>query len=136
MVVLAVFVVFELSLVRLASRSFEGPDERNYYKLGLEYDRELERQRHQREQGWQLEVLGQSPLRCQVLDRERRPVDGTMTVRFQRPATRSQDQTVTARRNGTGFVADWQARSGHWLVQIELVSHGQRFIRRLRWQLP
>lgn len=134
--VLAGFVAFELALVRLASSSFEGPDEQNYYKLGLEYNRELERQQRQRDQGWQLLVRSQNPLRCQVLDRQRQPLTGTLTVRFKRPATRSQDQTVVARPNGHEFVANWQARPGQWLVLVELDSQGQRFTQQLRWTMP
>lgn len=133
---LSIFVIFQISLVRLASSGFEGPDDVQYYKMGLEYSREVERQHHQRINGWQLQVLQQQPLRCRMLDRQGHALDGEMKVRFKRPATQSQDQRQLASRDGQDYLVTWQPKPGQWLVDFDFQSGGQIFRRQLRWTMP
>ncbi|MFN8613611.1 MAG: FixH family protein [Vulcanimicrobiota bacterium] len=133
---LATFISIQLSLVRLAARGFEGPDDVNYYKMGLEYSKELERQKVQRRNGWHLEVLQRTPLQCRILDRVGNPLQGQLDVAFKRPATRSQDQAVQAQAQGGAYRADWKPVAGPWLVDFHFASQGQEFRSRQRWNIP
>ena len=133
---LAVFISVQIGLVRLAASGFEGPDDVNYYKMGLEYSRELERQKVQRRTGWQLEVLQRSPLQCRMLDRQGQPLAGRLEVTFKRPATRSQDQKLVASDRPGGFAGNWQPAAGPWLVDFQFVCQGQTFRARQRWVMP
>ena len=133
---LGVFVCLQLSLVRLAAKGFEGPDDVDYYKMGLEYSRELDRQHHQHQNGWQLQVLEYSPLQCQVLDRSGKPLQGKLEVRFKRPATRSQDQSLIPTESSGTYRADWRPARGVWLVDFQFTSQGQVFRTRRRWSMP
>ncbi len=133
---LAIFVSLQLWLVRLAAHGFEGPDDVNYYKMGLEYSRELERQKVQRRNGWRLEVLQRAPLQCRVLDRQGRPLEGELEVLFKRPATRSQDQILQAAPANGAYQAQWRPVTGPWLVDFHFKSQGQDFRARQRWSMP
>ncbi|MBX3172353.1 MAG: FixH family protein [Candidatus Eremiobacteraeota bacterium] len=133
---LGLFVSVQIGLVRLAARGFEGPDDVNYYKMGLEYSRELERQQVQRRNGWRLEVLRRSPLQCRLLDRQGQPLLGRLEVAFKRPATRRQDQRLEADLRGGLYEARWQPVSGPWLVDFQFEREGQVFRSRQRWTMP
>jgi len=133
---LGAFVCLQLSLVCLAAKGFEGPDDVDYYKMGLEYSREVTRQQHQHQNGWQLQVLGYSPLQCRVLDRSGQALRGILEVHCKRPATRSQDQTpILAESDGT-YRADWHPARGLWLVDFQFTHEGQIFRTRRRWSMP
>ncbi|MBN9420661.1 MAG: FixH family protein [Candidatus Eremiobacteraeota bacterium] len=132
---LSVFVSIEIGLVRLAARGFEGPDDVNYYKMGLEYSRELERQKVQRDNGWRLEVLQRAPLRCRLLSRDGSVLQGQLQVAFKRPATRSQDQRLDAGFADGVYSAEWQPAAGPWLVDFQFARDGQVFRARQRWSL-
>ncbi|GMU54658.1 MAG: hypothetical protein AMXMBFR33_38040 [Candidatus Xenobia bacterium] len=119
--ILISFVLVQISFVTMASRSFEGPDQPGYYKMGLEHDRLMRPQR----QGWHVQhnlpqrlQAGQSfHLEARAVDANQQPVQGNLTVRVGRPATRSQDRQLT-------LPADWQPAPGWWDVVFEL--DGQR----------
>ena len=133
---LFLFVCFEIGLVVMASRTFEGPDDVHYYKMGLEYSREVERQKHQRHNGWQLEILQQVPLRCRMLDRQGHPLSGEMKVCCKRPATQTQDQTLEILHQGQDYVGSWRPDRGKWLIDFNFESEGQIYRRRLHWIMP
>lgn len=126
----------QLSLVRLAAKGFEGPDDVDYYKMGLEYSRELERQQHQHQNGWQLQILEASPLQCRVLNRSGVPLQGDLEVRFKRPATRSQDQRLKLTESAGIYRSNWRPAKGLWLVDFQFTSQGQVFRTRRRWSVP
>ncbi|MBS2034221.1 FixH family protein [bacterium] len=133
---LTIFITVQLSLVRLAAKGFEGPDDVNYYKMGLEYSKELERQKVQRRNGWHLEVLRHNPLECRILDRDGRPLeDGKLDVTFKRPATRIQDQAQQATWQNGAFQAQWKPAPGPWLVDFHFLCRGQEFRSRQRWSM-
>lgn len=133
---LLTFVAFQVALVILASRGFEGPDEVQYYRLGLEYSREVQRQAHQRRNGWRLHVTQKQPLRCQILDRQGRPLQGELTVCYKRPATRTQDHRfVATSTSGMEYQVDWQPGPGQWVVDFEFKSSGQHFRQQQRWSV-
>ncbi len=133
---LAVFVSVQIGLVRLAASGFEGPDDVNYYKMGLEYSQELERQKVQRRTGWHLEVLQRAPLQCRMLDRQGQPLEGGLEVTFKRPATRSQDQKLVASGTRGVYAGRWRPDSGPWLVDFQFDCQGQVFRARQRWTMP
>lgn len=133
---LGLFITVQIGLVRLAAQGFEGPDDVNYYKMGLEYSRELERQKVQRSTGWRLEVLQRVPLQCRMLDRSGQPLEGHLRVAFKRPATRSQDQKLEPASSQGLYQAAWQPVAGPWLVDFEFEREGQIFRNRQRWTMP
>lgn len=118
--VLIGFVLVEIAFVTLASRSFEGPDQPGYYKMGLEHDRQMRPHR----EGVRVEhnlpdrlAAGQSfHLEARAVDANQRPVQGNLTARVGRPATRSQDRQLA-------LPADWQPAPGWWDVVFELDGH-------------
>jgi len=132
---LTLFITVQIGLVRLAAHGFEGPDDVNYYKMGLEYSRELERQKVQRRNGWSLEVLQRSPLQCRILDRSGQPLEGRLRVIFKRPATRSQDQKLEPTLSGGLYQAAWRPVSGPWLADFQFERDGQVFRSRQRWTM-
>lgn len=111
--VLIAFVCWEIVLVTFASRSFEGPDDPNYYKMGLTYDRQMASRR----QGWRVEgnlpdeVPSGQPLRLEarVLDPSGAAVAERVVARVGRPATRTQDRQMT-------LPTDWVPEQGWWDV--------------------
>lgn len=133
---LGLFISLQIGLVRLAMTGFEGPDDVNYYKMGLEYSRELERQKVQRRNGWRLEVLQRSPLQCRILDGQGQPLQGRLEVAFKRPATRSQDQKLEPLPRQGLYQAQWQPLAGPWLVDFQFQRDGQTFRARQRWTMP
>lgn len=133
---LALFISVQIGLIRIATSGFEGPDDVNYYKMGLEYSRELERQKVQRRNGWRLEVLQRAPLQCRMLDRLGQPLEGHLEVVFKRPATRSQDQKLQPTRSQGLYQVAWRTDSGPWLVDFQFDREGQIFRSRQRWTMP
>lgn len=131
----AAFLAVQLHMVRVATRGFEGPDEVQYYKMGIEYDRELQRQQSQRLLGWTLRPLP-SPLPCdfevEVRDAAGRPVVGQLTAKFGRPATRSQDQQAQVE----GMRVHWLPASGPWRLTLTLQRGRDSWRRHLRTTLP
>lgn len=136
MLALGCFVAFQIALVTMASRGFEGPDEVQYYKMGLEYNRELQRQAHQKRNGWRLQVMQQQPLRCQIVDRQGRPLQGELTVCYKRPATRTQDHRFVATSDAHHeYQVDWKPGAGQWVVDFDFKASGQHFRQQQRWSV-
>ena len=157
---LGCFVTLQVSLVVLSARGFEGPDQVRYYKMGLEYSQEVERQQRQRQNGWQLDIEPRAealpsalmtppsgkmsdivcapgqPLRCRVLDAQGNPLSGSLKVYFKRPATLTLDHWGQVKGTPSGFEVEWQPQSGWWLAEFELESQGQRFVVKRRWWWP
>ena len=133
---LALFVSLQIGLVCLATSGFEGPDDVNYYKMGLEYSRELQRQKVQRRNGWRLAVLQRAPLQCRMLDRLGQTLEGRLEVVCKRPATRSEDQKLAPAGSQGLYEAPWRPAAGVWLVDFQFEREGQIFRSRQRWTMP
>jgi nitrogen fixation protein FixH len=117
------FIGVQIALIRIAASGFEGPDRVDYYRLGLEYNQELRRQQLQKESGWHLDSqLQPGTFRARMLDREGKPVVGTMKVTFRRPVTKKEDQLVVATLVGGTYVAHWNATPGQWVLDVRFQS--------------
>lgn len=134
---LVAFVCFQILLVRFAVTSFEGPDEVDYYRMGLEHSKEIRRRDEQRKLGWTLKSRWESGgLYCQVFDAQGKPVQGNLKVHLKRPATKSQDHTLSARPQADGWILEpVQNMQGTWNFQFELEAQGHQWRHRERYNL-
>ncbi len=133
------FISLQIGLVRLASAGFEGPDQVHYYRMGLEHSKELQRQKAQRELGWKLEVAfpeslesGARHWRTRMIDRQGRPVDGRLSLRFKRPATKTQDFQIDATSEAGALVSQFTLAPGWWVVELEFLSEHHKWLQHQR----
>jgi nitrogen fixation protein FixH len=128
--VLVAFGLVQATLIVLASWGFEGPDDPNYYRHGLEYSSEVQRARRQEQLGWRLDTNLPSTLRAdaafllevRLRDREGRGLEGAhLTVKLGRPATRRQDQETPLEAVGGGLYRG-QIRPGPGTWDLTLVA--------------
>jgi nitrogen fixation protein FixH len=127
--VLICFCVIQLSLVTLASSSFEGLDDVEYYRHGVEYGKEIDRQERQMDLGWTIaHNLDQAtspeekyPLRFAMLDYDQKPVmHAKVKLRIGRPATLRDDRTYELKEVGPGvYAADVSLGLGKWKLDLE-----------------
>lgn len=127
--VLISFCVIQLSLVTMASSGFEGLDEVEYYRHGIEYGKEIDRQERQRDLGWtiahNLEQAGQPqeqfPLRIAMLDADHKPVmHARVKLKLGRPATLRDDQHYDLKEVGPGiYGGDLKLTPGKWKLELE-----------------
>ena len=129
--VLGVFVAVQFTMVRLATKGFEGPDQVHYYKMGLEYSKDVQRQTVQRHLGWELRKQGQ---RLRFVDRNGQPLTGELTLVDRRPATRTQDRTRQLAVGSEGCLAPELPGSGQWVRSYTFRAQGQEW--RTRERLP
>jgi nitrogen fixation protein FixH len=135
---LGCFVALQISLVVFSARGFEGPDHVRYYKMGLEYSQEVERQQRQRESGWQLLVgaTPSQPLFVRLVDAKGKPLQGRLKVFFKRPATLTLDHYAEVKAEKDGYLVNWKPQPGWWNVEFEFTCRGQRFVDKKRWWWP
>lgn len=120
------FVLVQMALIRIAVKNFEGPDEVDYYRMGLEHSKEIQRREQQRQLGWVLHFQpGSQGLKVQILDPEGQAVEGKLTLLARRPATRSQDQRLEGQPVEGGWLVDWRAAPGAWRLDFELEQAGR-----------
>jgi nitrogen fixation protein FixH len=138
--VLAGFVSIQMYLVRLANTGFEGPDNVDYYKMGLEYNKEIQRQEAQRQLGWKLtsnlqDSLAPSahfPLQIEAVDRTGRHIPGDLKVYLRQPATKRLDLKLPVTLRGEEYSADLKLEPGVWDVTMELQAQSFRWIQTKR----
>jgi nitrogen fixation protein FixH len=129
---LGLFVAVQMAFVRIATRGFEGPDNVQYYRMGIQYSEEVRRQQLQRELGWHLESsVEPGRFRARMLDASGKPLDGKMTVKFRRPVTKKNDQQLLTTVKDGYHHADWQSSPGQWVIEVQfeqgrLVWKGER----------
>lgn len=122
-VLLTGFITFQLAVVTMATTTFEGLDDVEYYKHGIEYGQEIARQRHQRELGWTISPKWvDNTLYLAVLDADQKPVQkATVRAVVGRPATPRDDHEVTLESVGPGiYSAPLKEQPGRWLVRLEV----------------
>ncbi|MGE0493823.1 MAG: FixH family protein [Vulcanimicrobiota bacterium] len=109
---LALFITVQLSVVGLAASTFEGLDDVEYYRHGIEYGQEIQRQKMQKDLGWQIEfnlkegipTRREYPLRVRLQDRDGKPVVGAKAhLKMGRPATIRDDQQFDLKEVGPGI---------------------------------
>lgn len=121
---LIAFCVIQFSLVATASSSFEGLDDVEYYRHGIEYGQEIERQERQKDLDWtiahQLTEQG-SKLQVALLDADQKPVmRAKVKVRVGRPATLKDDRSYQLEEVGPGiYAAPVGLSAGKWKFDLE-----------------
>lgn len=120
---LVLFITFQLGVVTMASTTFEGLDDVEYYRHGVEYGKEIARQRHQKELGWTLSPKWvDDTLYLAVLDADKKPVQrAQVSATIGRPATPREDQSLSLTSVGPGiYSTSLPQRAGHWLVKLRV----------------
>lgn len=134
-ILLGTFIVVQIYLVTLAGRSFEGPDQVDYYRMGLDYNKEIKRQEAQRSLGWkltsnlpaQLPATDHFPMAISAVDRQGRHLQGTLMLTLRQPATKRLDQKVKVELQGDQYKADMKLSAGVWDVTMEFHSSSFRW---------
>jgi nitrogen fixation protein FixH len=127
--VLIAFCVIQFSLVALASSGFEGLDDVEYYRHGVEYGQEIERQEQQRDLGWTIahnldqaaQPTEQFPLRIALLNYDQKPIQhAKLKVKIGRTATLKEDQVYEFKEVGPGiYSTDVKLGLGNWKLDLE-----------------
>ncbi len=127
--VLIAFCIIQFSLVAVASNSFEGLDDVEYYRHGVEYGEEIDRQERQQDLGWTIaHNLEQStepsqafPFRIALLDYDKKPVmHAKVSAKIGRPATIREDQVYELKEVGPGvYSCDVKLGQGNWKLDLE-----------------
>lgn len=119
--VMVFFCSVQFYVVGLASTSFEGLDDVEYYRAGIEYGKEIARQERQRDLGWTVapRLLDQESgkqLQIALADADGKPVVGAQVeVKMGRPATLRDDQMLQLEMIGPGIYAvEVQPDKGLW----------------------
>lgn len=128
---LAAFVAVQLSVVTLAATSFEGLDDVEYYRHGVEYGQEIARQKMQSELGWNLDSrVENDALYLAIQDADGKPVSrAKVAVTVGRPATVRDDTEHSLSEVGPGiYRAPLQLAPGDWRLRFE-VSKGETLVK-------
>lgn len=131
------FVTVQVCLIAWVSKGFEGPDDMQYYRHGLEYGKVVRQQERQRELGWRLSTnvtaalpAGRvTPLEVSLVERTGQPLTGAdIALKAGRPATQRDDVRLSLReaRPGT-YATPLQLGPGVWDLQFT-VRHGRETI--------
>ena len=123
--VMVFFCSVQFYVVSLASTTFEGLDDVEYYRHGIEYGKEIERQEKQKDLGWTVaprlvEVEEKKQLQIALADADGKPVVGAdVEVKMGRPATVRDDTMLEMKMIGPGiYASDIEAASGHWKFDL------------------
>ncbi len=128
---LVAFICFQLSVVTLATTTFEGLDEVEYYRFGVEYGQEMARRKHQRELGWVLDSRLRGPeLYLAIVDADGKPVQrAEVQVEVGRPATRRDDRHYRLDEIGPGiYRTRAEVGQGAWRLQYH-VEKGDHIVK-------
>ena len=127
--VLIAFCVIQFSMVALATSGFEGLEDVEYYRHGVEYGKEIERQDRQRDLGWTVSHnLAQSkapsesfPLRVALLNADKKPImHAKVRVSIGRPATMKDDRLYEFKEVGPGvYETNVALHEGNWKLNLE-----------------
>lgn len=127
--VLIAFCIVQFSMVAVASSGFEGLDDVEYYRHGIEYGKEMDRQQRQRDLHWTIDHnLAQAtatkeafPLRIALLDHDLKPImHAKVKVKLGRPATLKDDAFYQLKEVGPGIYAgDVNIGLGNWKINLE-----------------
>lgn len=134
---LVTFLTIQVNLVKLSAKGFEGPDGVDYYKDGLDYNRERLRQEAQRQLGWHLNpMLTLNPkgvhIELNPRDREGRALQGELTLQVRQPATKRSDRKVTLKLENGRYQADVALNPGVWDLNFQFNCASFRFLQSRR----
>lgn len=126
---LIAFCLVQFSLVTLASSGFEGLDDVEYYRHGVEYGKEIDRQERQMDLDWTIahnfdqahEPNPEFPLRVALLDHDHKPImRAKVRVKIGRTATIREDRTYSLTEVGPGIYESPVAIGlGNWKLNLE-----------------
>lgn len=122
-VTLALFVTVQLSVVTMATTTFEGLDDVEYYRHGVEYGQEIARQKMQKELGWKLEPkVTKEHLYVAIVDADGKPVTrAKVEATVGRPATLKHDSQFALAEDGPGiYKAPLHLAPGNWRIKLEV----------------
>ena len=128
---LTLFVIVQLSVVTLATTSFEGLDDVEYYRHGVEYGQEIARQKMQSELGWKLSPkVADQTLYLAITDADGKPVTrAQVEATVGRPATITEDSQFALKEVGPGiYQAPLHLGHGHWRIRLE-VRKGETLVK-------
>lgn len=113
-----------------ALSTFNGFEEREAYRKGLDYNQRIEAARLQARQGWIPEVRyspSDGRLHISVRDGLRRPVAGLrISGELRRPATDAADRALTMREVAPAhYVAELPLAPGQWTLVANLYKPGR-----------
>lgn len=124
-------------LLYFAIGSFPGLEVESSYKVGQQYNDEIEAAAVQAALGWNVNVQATrtgdgARLTASFADKSRQPERGlTVTVRLQHPSDARRDQTVSLAETQPGvYEADVASVStGHWILVVDATNGGERVFR-------
>lgn len=126
---LITFCLIQLSLVTLASSGFEGLDDVEYYRHGVEYGKEIDRQERQMDLGWTIaHNLDQAatpspnfPFRVALLNYDQKPImHAKLKVKVGRTATIREDKSYELKEVGPGvYESEVALGLGNWKFNLE-----------------
>lgn len=128
---LGLFVTIQLSVVTMASTTFEGLDDVEYYRHGVEYGQEIARQKMQSELGWKLSPkVTDNALYLAITDADGKPVQrAKVQATVGRPATITQDSDHTLSETGPGiYQVPFHLGPGHWRIRLE-ITKGEKLVK-------
>lgn len=132
---LGLFFCVQFFFVGVCRAHFEGLDEVEYYRQGIEYGQEIKRRERQRELGWSVEARiptrveagRQFPLEVLVTDGDGEPLTGAqVTVRLERPATNRDDHDLVLSEVGGGvYRVPARLTRGAWEFEVTVAGRGE-----------
>lgn len=128
--VFGLFLTVQFCFLGLCRANFEGLDDVEYYRHGIEYGQEIKRRERQAELGWTVEVQP-IPLAVRVAGADGAPLQGAkVTVKLERPATIRDDRLLELREGEPGhYSASAVLEAGFWDLEVT-VEHGGEVYRK------
>ncbi|MBM3462859.1 MAG: hypothetical protein FJX76_12220 [Armatimonadetes bacterium] len=138
-VLFVLFVTFQIGLIATVSHGFEGPDDVQYYRNGLEFSRQVAQQRRQESLGWRVEtnVGAVVPAHFALVVTARDARGGTLpdarvSVEVGRPATRRDDARYGLKPVGEHFSVPLTLAPGAWELKLTVRAAGETWMRKIR----
>lgn len=128
-VALITFCLIQFSLVTIAATNFEGLEDVEYYRHGVEYGKEIDRQEKQQSLEWTVahnleqatKPTEKFPLRVALLDSDGKPImHAKLRVKIGRTATNKEDLAYEFKEAGPGIYAcEVRFGLGNWKMNLE-----------------
>lgn len=135
---LLAFCTIQFSLVTIATTSFEGLEDVEYYRHGVEYGKEIERKQKQQDLEWTIAhnlnedtvPSKEFPLRVALLDHDKKPImHAKAKVKVGRPATLRDDRVYEMKEVGPGvYSSQIDLGSGNWRLDFE-IEKGENLVK-------
>lgn len=139
-----VFFAVQFFLIWKVSKGFEGPDDMQYYRHGLEYGQVVRQQARQRELGWKLTTNlpprgglrsgAPFPLQLSLRNAAGMPLPGArVDLKVGRPATRREDRRMGLAEASAGvYGTSVEVGPGTWDFQFTVRHGGETVLEKVR----